>query len=336
MRRSAVSTDGMVFELAKIWPFHWYGQRCGSLRAHDNCSTAECLELPLLSAVTETSIANSKPATDHCPMNNLDPSSESDNSLWTQWSAPRILGMAMLLMAADFILQMVFYAVIGGLFLPVLLGTLGGIILPLAWFAQYNQLPFRRDYSLLPIKPLVAAGSALVALAALAPTSLLAQWSMSLHPPDPEWASFMANNMPEGVIETGLAIVTVVILAPLAEELIFRGFFYRLLKRKWGPLAATLISALVFAIIHGEPWYLFGLVGIGIVLALVYEVTGSVLACWITHMVHNGVSLSMMINSDQPTGQAQPLTLVDGLIGAGSLLILMMLLNALRRQRRTL
>jgi len=256
-----------------------------------------------------------------------------DHSLWTQWPAPRILGLAMLLMTADFILQIVFYTLIGGLFVPVLLGTIGGVILPLAWLAQRNQLPFRQDYGLIMPSTRAAWLSGLIALAALAPTSLLAQWSLSLHPPDPTWASFMADSMPEGAVETGLAILTVVILAPLAEELIFRGFIHRLAARKWGSLAATVISSLIFGIIHGEPWYLFGLVGIGFVLALVYEATGSVIACWITHMVHNAVSLAMMLSSDQPTSEAVPLTTIDFLIGAGSLVMLIILMQVLRRSR---
>ncbi|MFT5232492.1 MAG: membrane protease YdiL (CAAX protease family) [Candidatus Krumholzibacteriia bacterium] len=285
--------------------------------------------------VHESSVANSRSATDHWPMDNFQTSPPPSLSLWDRWPAPRILGLAILLMATNFILQMVFYTLIGGLFVPVLMGTIGGVILPLGWLAQRNHFPYRTDYSLTTPKPVTALLSGLVALAALVPTSLLAQWSMSLHPPDPEWASFMAENMPSGAVETGLAILTVVILAPLAEELIFRGFIHRLASRKWGPLAATVISALIFGLIHGEPWYLFGLVGIGIVLALVYETTGSVLACWITHMVHNAVSLGMMLANSQPTSEVAPVTITDGLIGAVSLMVLVVLLKTLHRLNKS-
>jgi len=42
----------------------------------------------------------------------------------------------------------------------------------------------------------------------------------------------------------------VVLLAPLAEELLFRGALLRSLQRRWSPGTAVFVSALVFALIH--------------------------------------------------------------------------------------
>ena len=58
-----------------------------------------------------------------------------------------------------------------------------------------------------------------------------------------------------------LAFGAVVVVGPLAEEIIFRGLIHRVFSRTWGPWPAIIASALVFGLVHGEPWYLLGLVG---------------------------------------------------------------------------
>ena len=254
-------------------------------------------------------------------------------SMWTTWPALRILALAVMLMAGNFLLQIIFYGMGGGLFLPVLVGSVGGVVVPLRLLASRTGLPLRDDFGLhVPAIPVVLA-AALMAVAALSPTSLLAQFSVRLHPPDAEWLNFMADNMPQGPVELALAFLAVVVAAPLAEELVFRGLVHRLASHLWGPWPAAVVSALVFGVVHGEPWYLFGLVGIGFVLAVVYEATGSLVACWITHAVHNAISLSMMIWGDDGGAEVPALSLVDGLIAGGSL-VLLVLLSAYLWQNR--
>jgi membrane protease YdiL (CAAX protease family) len=255
--------------------------------------------------------------------------------IWHDWPAFRILGLAVLLMAGDFTLQIVLYTVGGGLFLPVLAGTLGGVLLPLAIVVRRGNLPFRPDFSWWRPTPLVVCAAALMAVGALAPTSLLAQLSLRLHPADPQWATFMNDNMPRGALGIGVAFLTVGLAAPLAEELIFRGLLHRLASRLWGRWPAVIVSSLVFALVHGEPWYLFGLIGIGVVLAVVYEATGSVLACWITHVVHNSISLVLMIRGGESSTEPLPVTAGDAMIAAGSLALLVLLSVLLLRAPRS-
>lgn len=255
-------------------------------------------------------------------------------SLWSTWPAARILGLAVLLMAGNFILQILFYSSGGGLFIPVLAGTIGGVFGPLYLVVRRAHLPARTDFSLHRPPSLVLVAAVLIAVAAMAPTSMLAEFSARMHPVDPAWSTFMTESMPRGPVAVALAFLAVVVAAPLAEEIIFRGLVHRLAARLWGPWPAAVISSLVFGVVHFEPWYLLGLVGIGFVLAVVYEATGSVLACWVTHMVHNGVSLAMMIWSEQPVAEPAPLTAGDWLIAAGSLVFLVLLCAFLLQARR--
>jgi membrane protease YdiL (CAAX protease family) len=240
--------------------------------------------------------------------------------------------LAVFLMGSNFLGQILFYSAGGGLFTPVLAGAVGGVLLPLVLLCRRNGLSLERDFGIDFPGAGVLVVAALVAAASLAPTSLLAELSLRIHPVDPRWESFFRENLPESTLAVALAFVTVVAAAPFAEEVIFRGLLHRLASSMWGAIPGALISALIFAIIHGEPWFLFGLVGVGLMLAFVYEATGSVTACWVAHGVHNAVSLGAMLTTDAVVSAPTPLTAGDilwavvslaGLVFLGKILLVL-------------
>jgi membrane protease YdiL (CAAX protease family) len=178
-----------------------------------------------------------------------------------------------------------------------------------------------------------------MAACSLVPTSLLAELSQRLHPIDPKWESLFREHLPTTIPGVVLAVFTVVLVAPLAEEIIFRGLLHRLASSMWGAVPATIISALVFGIVHGEPWFLFGLVGVGVMLAFIYETTRSVTACWAAHAVHNAVSLWAMLANEGSLAEPRAITRLDWALGAvsvlGILLVGRFLLAASRRSSPT-
>jgi membrane protease YdiL (CAAX protease family) len=88
-----------------------------------------------------------------------------------------------------------------------------------------------------------------------------------------------------------LMIVAAVIAAPICEEIVFRGYFYAASKRFAGPWAAGVCSALVFAAAHGSVVALLPLFVFGCLLALIYEMTGSILAPVAVHFCFNGATV---------------------------------------------
>ena len=80
-----------------------------------------------------------------------------------------------------------------------------------------------------------------------------------------------------------------VVWAPLLEEIVMRGALYRAVRpwARW--LGASLITALVFGIIH--PYGIEGLCQVafgGFAYAIIREWRGSLIACMVAHMLHNG------------------------------------------------
>lgn len=61
------------------------------------------------------------------------------------------------------------------------------------------------------------------------------------------------------------------IIAPVAEELIFRGLTYRRMRRIFPLWAAVVLSALLFAVYHGNPIQMIFAFPLAVVLALIYE-----------------------------------------------------------------
>jgi uncharacterized protein len=88
-----------------------------------------------------------------------------------------------------------------------------------------------------------------------------------------------------------LLIGTALVIAPAAEELIFRGYIFGVLFRYVGKWWALLISAMVFAAIHAHIPSLAGLFALAITLTLVYEGTGSLLASILMHSLFNAITV---------------------------------------------
>ena len=95
--------------------------------------------------------------------------------------------------------------------------------------------------------------------------------------------------------DTALMIAMAVIMAPIFEEIVFRGIIMKgMLNKGVKPMKAIWISALVFGLVHGNPWQFVGAVLLGFVLGLVYYKTKSLLLPILLHAFNNLVSTVMM------------------------------------------
>lgn len=84
------------------------------------------------------------------------------------------------------------------------------------------------------------------------------------------------------------------LVGPVTEEVFFRGFFYPALRQKVGRVGAILINAFCFAALHGNLVQLAPLIGLGLILAVLRERTGSVVASTVLHCAHNTLVLCLL------------------------------------------
>jgi len=90
--------------------------------------------------------------------------------------------------------------------------------------------------------------------------------------------------------------VLVTVIAPLAEETFFRGYFFGALRNWRGPWPAALITGLVFGAIHGgsaDAVFLVPLAILGFMLCVVREQTGSLLPCIALHAINNALAFAI-------------------------------------------
>jgi uncharacterized protein len=86
-----------------------------------------------------------------------------------------------------------------------------------------------------------------------------------------------------------------VIVAPVAEEILFRGYFYGVIRRFGGRLPALLTSSLLFAAIHVHLPSMLGLGLLAVILCLLYERTGSLWATITMHATFNALTILALI-----------------------------------------
>ncbi len=90
----------------------------------------------------------------------------------------------------------------------------------------------------------------------------------------------------------GLGILTIVIIAPVVEEFIFRGFLLGGLKKSFNPYIAALLSALAFSFMHMNPEQTVYQLCLGYVCALAALKSNTMVAPVMIHSVSNLIALT--------------------------------------------
>lgn len=79
------------------------------------------------------------------------------------------------------------------------------------------------------------------------------------------------------------------VLAPLSEELYYRGMIYPVFKSHLGSFWGAILAGVLFGAVHWDLWRAIPLAAGGIVLCYIYEKSGSILASALAHGIWNGI-----------------------------------------------
>lgn len=91
-----------------------------------------------------------------------------------------------------------------------------------------------------------------------------------------------------------LAFMTLVVIAPIAEEVLVRGYLYGKLKKVTPVVPALLISSLLFSLMHFQWNVALNVLPLGIVMVVLREMTGSIWAGILLHMLKNGIAFYLL------------------------------------------
>jgi len=91
-----------------------------------------------------------------------------------------------------------------------------------------------------------------------------------------------------------LAFLTLVVIAPVAEEAIFRGYLYGKVKKFVPIWVAILATSLLFGFIHGAWNLAIDTFALSIILCILRESTGSIWSSILLHMAKNSIAFYVL------------------------------------------
>jgi membrane protease YdiL (CAAX protease family) len=110
------------------------------------------------------------------------------------------------------------------------------------------------------------------------------------NPPDEELVKKLKAQ--DSWVALGAFAVLTCVLAPIAEELFFRGFMYNAFAHRFGPRWGALLGGAVFGLVHAPnpPVTLAALGVLGVGLCVLYWRTQSIIPCMALHALNNSVA----------------------------------------------
>lgn len=94
-----------------------------------------------------------------------------------------------------------------------------------------------------------------------------------------------------------LAFTTLVVIAPICEEVLFRGYLFGKLKKHIPVWVAIIVTSLSFGLIHGAWNLAVDTFALSVILCLLREITGNLWASILLHMVKNGIAFYILFIS---------------------------------------
>ena len=91
-----------------------------------------------------------------------------------------------------------------------------------------------------------------------------------------------------------LAFATLVVVAPAAEEMLFRGYLFGKLRTRVPLWVAIIVTSLVFGALHGAWNLAIDTFALSIVLCLLRKMTGSIWPSFLLHMAKNGIAFYVL------------------------------------------
>lgn len=129
----------------------------------------------------------------------------------------------------------------------------------------------------------------------LAVILLLSMWLLNLlkytPPPQPILEVFMREDRSRVLF---FLMIFVSFFGPIVEEIFFRGFLYGAVRKRIGVIAAAFLTGAVFSLLHTNIAGFLPIMTLGVLLAYLYETTGSLVASMTVHVAHNSIIVAFV------------------------------------------
>ncbi len=175
---------------------------------------------------------------------------------------------------------------------PATLAVINTVALGLviAWGVWKNRTPLREMF---PLRAVSGPALGAVALAVIGATAVLSELDNLLRWlwPVPEVFEEMMTRLIAETPSLVGSFAALVVVAPVTEELLFRGLVFRGLLTRFRPVSAILLSAGLFAVVHFNPWQFPSALVLGVLCAWWLLRGGSLVPCLLGHVILNAMAL---------------------------------------------
>ncbi|HXN36522.1 MAG TPA: CPBP family glutamic-type intramembrane protease [Solirubrobacteraceae bacterium] len=161
-----------------------------------------------------------------------------------------------------------------------------------------------------------ASAGGLIVLLLIVFIVLSAIWSEAVNPGKEKLLEQLGSN--EGTLLLVLSAGLTCVVAPICEELLFRGYIFTALRNWHGTLPAALITGVIFGGVHvgsAPALDLVPLAGLGFGLCLLYRYTGSLYTSIAAHSLNNSLAFSSL----EDWGWQIPVLIVGSLLAIAAL-----------------
>ncbi|MCX6908272.1 MAG: CPBP family intramembrane metalloprotease, partial [Verrucomicrobia bacterium] len=175
---------------------------------------------------------------------------------------------------------------------PAVMGCINlaafGAVIALGSFLA--KAPLGELFPMKPVRPALALPLVLSLFGAVIVLSEADNWMRSVLPM-PQWlAKFFADLIMAKNSFWG-SLFALAVVAPVTEELFFRGLVMHGFLSRYSVRNSVLLSAILFGVIHLNPWQLISGISLGLLLGWWFARTRSLLPCLAGHALANGTLL---------------------------------------------
>ncbi len=204
-------------------------------------------------------------------------------------SAPPTAGEAMGLYAVAYLLLLFVFVpmqkrdLVSGLLASQYLGLLGLVVV-------YARLTRRRLADVLVWRRpsgRALGGAVLLGASAWVIVGLLAEWLLPV--PKEVIEALRKALITESKLSLGATVMLVALTPAFCEEALFRGPVLRGLLTRVGPVAAFLLTGILFGLLHMSVWRLIPTTLLGVMLSFIAWRAGSILPAMVAHALNNGI-----------------------------------------------
>lgn len=176
----------------------------------------------------------------------------------------------------------------------IMVSVVISMLLPFSLYAMYVKIPLRCALPMRSVPAGLIISATFVCLAVTVLSGYCADVVYYLFETANLHFYDSLNDMPTDMLESVLYCVNIIFIAPIIEEIAFRGFLMQSLRR-FGDSFALIVSAVLFGLLHGSPVSISYAIPMGLVMGYFVLFTGSLHTAMIVHFINNLLAVLLTV-----------------------------------------